>query len=129
MILSPKADPIERYVFDLSAFPVVPQSDLAAPFENLPDEEEEDEEEDSTVEASEKEDAGAEPTETLGPPLPELEEYLRGVLARLSTSRARLRALPQDCSFTIALDLKARMRPPEQVCGSSRMLLYVLNPI
>ena len=40
------------------------------------------------------------------PPTSDLPEQFRATLARLSTSLARLNPLPEDCSFTLAIELR-----------------------
>ena len=40
------------------------------------------------------------------PPTSDLPEQFRATLARLSTSLSRLNSLPEDCSFTLAIELR-----------------------
>ena len=40
------------------------------------------------------------------PPTSDLPEQFRATLARLSTSLTRLKKLPEDCSFTLAIELR-----------------------
>lgn len=127
MLLSPEARPVERYVFDVSGFPTVPQADLATPFRLEGGQAKE------SGNADKEETIPTEQHEIVGPPIPELEEHFRGVLSRLSTSKGRLRRLPERSSFTVALDLKTASRPPEQVrqlvegLGVARVFKHLLG--
>lgn len=50
--------------------------------------------------------AGGGPKASLKVPLVELEEQFRAMFARLGTSCAKLRPLPEDCSFTMCIELR-----------------------
>ena len=101
----PSSKPLERYVFSTASFPRIQPSDTL------------------TTIASEPADdsASAEPPPDLPstntprpadlkkfnpPPTADLPEQFRATLARLSTSLSRLNPLPEDCSFTLAIELR-----------------------
>lgn len=90
VIYSTQAKPLERVVFDVSRFPVVPTSELDVPLERVED--------DGT------------PSVIL--PFVDLEEQLRATMSRLSNCGAGLKALPPACTFTVAIELKAQAAAP-----------------
>jgi len=96
IIYSPTSVPLERFLFDTSAFPVVPPSEVFTQFESS--------------EASAQQNPGAPPHPTV--PIVDLEEQFRAIFAKLSSCSATLSPLPENCSFTIAVELKDRADPP-----------------
>lgn len=82
--------PLERVVFDVSRFPVVPQTDMDVPLERI--------------------EADGSKSNIL--PLVDLEEQLRATMNRLSNCSSGLKALPSGCSFTVAIELKAEGEAP-----------------
>ena len=78
MVYSPDCQPLERFVFDLSSFPVVPPSETTTPFED--------------------------PTSTVS--LADLAEQFRGAMQKLAFCGSTLGPLPTNCSFTVCIELK-----------------------
>jgi mitotic spindle assembly checkpoint protein MAD2B len=86
-IYSPSLQALERFVFDVSKFPVVPKEDLYTQLER-------------------------EGTAQAAPPSVDLEEQLRAALSRLTGCGSKLSPLPPDCSFNVAVELKDEADPP-----------------
>lgn len=84
VIYTPSNKPVERFVFDVSSFPRISQSDVDTPLE--------------------RRDAGGERVAIL--PTVDMEEQLRATMSRLSNCGSSLRPLPQNCSFTVAIELR-----------------------
>jgi mitotic spindle assembly checkpoint protein MAD2B len=87
VIYSPSLQALERFVFDVSKFPVVPKEDHYTQLER----------EGTTQTAS---------------PSVDLEEQLRAALTRLTGCGTKLSPLPPDCSFNVAIELKDEADPP-----------------
>ena len=94
VIYSQYAQPLERFMFDLSKFPIVAREDFHTPIERqspvLP------------------------PGKTAPPPKPtvDLEEQFRAVMARLTICDTMLKPIPEGCTFTVAIELKDQADPP-----------------
>ncbi|TKX19742.1 HORMA domain-containing protein 2 [Elsinoe australis] len=82
--------PLERFMFDVARFPVVPTSEQNTPLER-------------TDEKGEK---------VAVLPMVDLEEQFRGTMSRLSGCGSRLNPVPEGCTFTIAVELKGESDPP-----------------
>ena len=87
IIYSPQQQPLERFMFDVSKFPVVPKEDHHTPIAPRP----ESKSTDLTV---------------------DLEEQYRGAMAKLTACGSKLSPLPKGCSFSMAIELKERADPP-----------------
>lgn len=87
------SQPLERYVFDTSRFPVVPPGEHGTPLVR------------TIVD-------GGQSQHQLVLPMVELEEQLRATMSRLSGCGAQLQALPESCSYNIAVELKDGSEPP-----------------
>lgn len=83
VVLSERAAVLERWVFDLERFPVVPKGDALVEF--------------AEVENGAR---GAAVNRY------DLEEQLRATVSRLVTAAERLGDLPNDCTYTVVLELK-----------------------
>ena len=83
-------NPLERYLFDVSKFPMVPASEIDTPLVR-----EDAEDEESTV-----------------LPIVDLEEQLRATMSKLSGCGSNLRSLPKGCTYTMAIELKDDGDPP-----------------
>jgi mitotic spindle assembly checkpoint protein MAD2B len=81
-------DPLERFVFDLSRFPVLKRQDWYTEFAQ----------------------DGISETDQLN--VINIEEQFRAVMARLAYSHRDLEPLPEDCSFNIAIELRDDAEPP-----------------
>jgi mitotic spindle assembly checkpoint protein MAD2B len=87
VIYAPSLQALERFVFDVSKFPVVPKEDHYTQLER----------EETTQAAS---------------PSVDLEEQFRAALTRLTGCGTKLSPLPPDCSFNVAIELKDEADPP-----------------
>lgn len=105
IIISPKNAPLERYIFDFSLFPSVP---LAA---NYDDQILQEGEGDQREEIS----------------LANLEEQFRVCLLRLSVCTPKLGRLPEDCTYTVAVEMKEPGAPAN--VGVFRRRLRILADI
>ncbi|KAK6497684.1 hypothetical protein TWF481_012088 [Arthrobotrys musiformis] len=93
-IISSTNKPLERFVFDVSQFPVVAAADVHSPFV-ITDEDGNERAVDSLV---------------------DLEEQMRALITKLSYSTAKLGRLPKDCTFSVSMELKKEAMAPEGVC-------------
>ncbi|KAK4696497.1 mitotic spindle assembly checkpoint protein MAD2B, partial [Lecanoromycetidae sp. Uapishka_2] len=96
----PSSQPLERYVFSTASFPRIPPSETLTPFAP---------ETSTNEDAEDPENPPVDPTTTKRfdpPPTSDLPEQFRATFARLSTSLSGLRPLPEDCSFTLAIELR-----------------------
>lgn len=82
--------PLERFMFDVSRFPVVPASEIDTPLEAADDE--------------------GERSSVL--PIVDMEEQFRATMSKLSGCGATLKALPERCTYTMAIELKDDAEPP-----------------
>ncbi|PQE10151.1 hypothetical protein CJF32_00000679 [Rutstroemia sp. NJR-2017a WRK4] len=78
VVFSPSNECLERYVFDVSRFPVVPKEELFTEFEGTSGE-----------------------LRTV-----DVEEELRAVLRRLSYSAGKLEELPEECTWSVVMEMK-----------------------
>ena len=90
IIYSQYSQPLERFMFDLSKFPVVPKAQMYTPIERSP----------SNQNLMPK------------PPSVNLEEQFRAVMAKLSVCDTVLKPVPSGCSFTVAIEVKDDSDPP-----------------
>lgn len=88
VLYSKQNKPLERVVFDVSHFPVVPANEHNTPLEAI------------------------EGPETPVLPMVDLEEQLRATMSRLSTCGVDMKQLPADCTFTVAVELKPEGQAP-----------------
>lgn len=96
VVLSPNDfEPLERFVWDVSSFPMVPTAEQHTPFQSHED-----------------------PTALSGATLADIEEQLRASLGKISLASAKLSKLPQECTFTISIELKGDAPAP---VGVSRL--------
>ena len=82
--------PLERFLFDVSKFPIVPINEHNTPLQTLDDD----------------------GTEVAALPVGNLEEQFRAAMSRLSGCGARLKDIPQGCTYTMAVELKNGSEPP-----------------
>ncbi|KAF3915255.1 hypothetical protein ABW20_dc0110510 [Dactylellina cionopaga] len=97
-IISPSNTPLERFVFDVSRFPVVAASDIHSPFVQVAGEDY-----DGTPVVPDSQDFHQ----------VDLEEQLRAILTKLSYSSVKLGKLPKDCTFSVSMELKKDSPAPE----------------
>ncbi|KAF2089210.1 DNA-binding protein [Saccharata proteae CBS 121410] len=90
VIYSAGAKPLERFVWDVDRFPVVRGDEGDTLFE------------------SQSEGAG----KAADAPNVDMEEQFRAVLAKLTVCASLLKPLPDDCTFTIAIEEKQEAEPP-----------------
>lgn len=86
VIMSSDNDVMERFMFDVERFPVVPKEELLTEFE-----------------AKEGE---------FGISIVDVEEQLRATIRKLAYCGSKLKDLPEDCTYTIAVELKESAEPP-----------------
>ncbi|KAI5806723.1 DNA-binding protein [Peziza echinospora] len=80
---------LERYVFDVSSFPTVPPAEHHTPFQ-----------------------APGNPAAVASTTAADMEEQLRATLGKLSMLSAKLKKLPDECTFTISMELKEEAPAP-----------------
>ncbi|EGX47145.1 hypothetical protein AOL_s00097g191 [Orbilia oligospora ATCC 24927] len=90
-IISSTNKPLERFVFDVSRFPVIATTDIHSPF------------------VVTDEDGNERGSGTLA----DLEEHMRAVITKLSYSTRKLRKLPKGCTFSVSVELKNEATAPE----------------
>lgn len=90
VIYGPNEQPLERFMFDVSRLPVVPTQEISTPMRRLDDRD----------------------GESAVLPAEDLEEQFRAAMSRLSGCGARLKDIPDGCTFTVALELKDESEPP-----------------
>jgi len=83
--------PLERFVFDLRRFPVVPPGEVNTPLER-------------DVTKAE----GSHATRALV----DMDEQLRAVMSKISACNSRLQPIPKGCTFTVCIELKDDADPP-----------------
>jgi len=81
--------PLERFMFDVSRFPVVPVGEHLTPLDRRDDK--------------------GDRVSVL--PVVDLEEQMRATMARLSDCGAVLKPVPDDCTFTVVVELKDESEP------------------
>jgi mitotic spindle assembly checkpoint protein MAD2B len=82
--------PLERFVFDVSRFPIVPISEVDVPMQRMT----------------------ADKTKLAILPMVDLEEQLRATMGRLSNCGSTLEPLPTGCTFTLAIELRGEASRP-----------------
>jgi mitotic spindle assembly checkpoint protein MAD2B len=82
--------PLERFMFDVSRFPIVPASEIDTP-----------------LEAADEEGGRSSVL-----PIVDTEEQFRATMSKLSGCGATLKALPKRCTYTMAIELKDDGEPP-----------------
>nr|POE72429.1 dna polymerase zeta processivity subunit [Quercus suber] len=82
--------PAERYVFDVSHFPIISNTDL-----------------DTNIERQ-----AEDGDKTIALPMVNIEEQFRGTVSKLTQCGSNLKALPSGCTFTLAIELKDSGEPP-----------------
>ncbi|KAF2189575.1 DNA-binding protein [Zopfia rhizophila CBS 207.26] len=110
---------LERYMFDVSSFPVVSKGERNLEIEWEDDDEEEENELQREREQEEQNRGGKGKGKQRVKPLDEgvdvdISEQFRAALVTLTTRCSQLKSLPGDCSFNISLELKdeADIDPP-----------------
>ena len=105
VIYSASAVPLERFLFDLSAFPVVPTSEGLTIFDEEAVEMGDD---DATITAAAATSASASTWANAA----DVEEQFRAVMSKLAGCGSLLGTLPEGCSFTVAIELKDDVEAP-----------------
>lgn len=95
VIYSQYSQPLERFMFDLSKFPVVEKREWHTPIERLP-----------------PSGAPQQPKITPKQASINLEEQFRAVMAKLTICDTMLKPIPSACTFTVAIELKDTADPP-----------------
>ena len=90
VIFDKSNQPRERFVFEVSHFPVIPFSELDTPLDRT----------------------GPDGEKIPVMPSVDMEEQFRATLSKISNCKASLKALPKGCSFTIAIELKSEGGAP-----------------
>lgn len=123
---------MERYLFDIERFPVVEKAMAWAEFEDRPEGKgkgkEREAEEEMSVEEREKEKERA-TKEKKRFNVVDIEEQLRATLNKLIYSTARLEPLPEDCTYTVAVELRddPNALPPLAVCHPTHNCLFFIQ--
>ena len=105
----PSSQPLERYVFSTNSFPRIPASETLTTFvSNSPLNERTNSNSDTDPPDAANHPIVAEANKQrfAPPPTSDLPEQFRATLARLSMSLGNLKTLPEDCSFTLAVELR-----------------------
>ncbi|KAI9893177.1 MAG: hypothetical protein M1814_000725 [Vezdaea aestivalis] len=95
VISSSNSVPLERFVFDVSSLPVYSDGDEIVETDHS-----------SSAEETES------PLASIIIPMADVEEQYRATLMKISTCDAKLAKLPENCVFTISVELKDRADPP-----------------
>lgn len=90
VIFSKDNKALERFVFDVSRFPTVLAGDYDTPLERM----------------------GGDQDQPAVLPVVDMEEQFRAVMSKLTNCGARLKAVPIQCTFTIAIELKPDGQAP-----------------
>lgn len=93
VIYSQYSQPLERFMFDLSKFPVIAKEDFHTPIER-------------------QSPSGQQKPTPAQPAAVDLEEQFRAVMAKLTVCDTMLKPIPQGCTFTVAIELKDAADPP-----------------
>ena len=104
VIYSKQAEVLERFVFDVERFPVVPEKEQFTEF--VRDEGGDDGEEEGRL-------------KVLGANAIDVEEQLRAAIRKLAYCGEKLGELPEGCTYTVAVELKDNADPPVRVCFHS----------
>jgi len=100
VIYSDQHEVLERFLFDVSAFPNVPEKETFTEFEGT---------------LAEEGDDGTQ----LRISIVDVEEQLRATVRMLAYCGGKLGELPGDCTYTLAVELKDSADPPIGVCCSA----------
>ncbi|KAL3420005.1 HORMA domain-containing protein [Phlyctema vagabunda] len=92
---------LERFIFDVSRFPEVPPNSLYVPFEERPREGEAEREDSVPAELGEEDAKLKKPQSVV-----DIEEQLRATIRKLAYTAENMGDLPEDCTFTVAVELK-----------------------
>jgi mitotic spindle assembly checkpoint protein MAD2B len=95
VIYSDQQEVLERFLFDVERFPAVPEKEAYTEFEN-------ESSADGEVKLSKV----------------DVEEQLRATVRMLAYCGGKLGELPEDCTYTLAVELKDSADPPIGVCCS-----------
>jgi mitotic spindle assembly checkpoint protein MAD2B len=131
VIFNQAGEVMERYLFDIERFPIVEKAMAWVEFEHRPEgkgkEKEREVEEEMSMEEREKEKEKA-AKEKKRFSVVDIEEQLRATLNKLIYSTARLEPLPEDCTYTVAVELRddSSALPPLAVCHPKEKRLLSL---
>ena len=104
VIYSQAGEVIERFVFDVERFPVVPEGEQYTEFLRYGEGEDEGEEDRSL--------------KGIGVSAVDVEEQLRAAIRKLTYCGEKLGELPAGCTYTVAVELKDSADPPIEVCST-----------
>ncbi|KAF2767151.1 DNA-binding protein [Teratosphaeria nubilosa] len=90
MIYTKEAKPTERFVFDVSCFPVVPIAEMDTPLTRT----------------------GPNGEKMTVLPMADMEEQFRATMTKLTNCGTLLKNLPEGCIFTVAIELKGEGNAP-----------------
>lgn len=102
VIFSPENEAMERFMFDVSAFPVVPIGEQFTEFEERVEIEGAD-----LVHGTDREKPLKKKISIV-----DIEEQLRATVRKLAYCGSKLGELPEGCTFTVAVELKDKADPP-----------------
>ncbi|KAL2044405.1 hypothetical protein N7G274_003110 [Stereocaulon virgatum] len=102
----PTSEPLERYVFSTASFPRIPLSETRTPFAPSPSPSNEPQNTNPPSNPASDPPNPATVRRYNPPPTSDLPEQFRATFARLSTSLTKLRPLPDECSFTLAIEMR-----------------------
>ncbi len=100
VIYSASAVPLERFLFDVAGFPVVPTSEGLTIFED----------DDATAAAAATATTSASASTWAN--AADVEEQFRAVMSKLAYCGSSLGTLPERCSFTVCIELKDDVEAP-----------------
>lgn len=101
---TPSTSIMERFLFDVSRFPSVPEREIYTTFETA---------EGGTGSGKAVEGEGEEDGPLKNPQsIVDIEEQLRATVRKLAYCGFKLGSLPDNCSFTVAVELKEQAEPP-----------------
>ena len=104
VIYSKAREVLERFVFDVDRFPVVPAREQGTEMVRDGDE------------LGEGEEGEGDSLKGVGVNAVDVEEQLRAVVRKLAYCGEKLGALPEECTFTVVVELKDCGEPPIGVC-------------
>jgi mitotic spindle assembly checkpoint protein MAD2B len=103
----------ERWVFDLSAWPVVDRRDRFVEFEDREDLKGNGKEKESEpTEPPTAKEMKAEKREKLKVKMVDIEQQLRATIRMLNYTGEKMTPLPEDCTFTVMVELRDEAEPP-----------------
>jgi len=106
VIYSQKQEVLERFMFDVSGFPPIPEEEKLTEFGDTADTDDDDD------------DSGG---DELKISKVDVEEELRATVRTLAYCGGKLGRLPDGCTYTIAVELKSRANPPIGVYSLSKL--------